>query len=560
MDLARVLAGSLADLGVDHACISPGSRSTPLALAFGGEERIGHTVHHDERSAGFFALGRARATGKPVVLVCTSGTAAANYLPAVVEAHLSRVPLLILTANRPAELRDVGAPQAIDQVKLFGDHVRWFHQTGPADPVTVQAAPALAAHGFAEATGIPPGPVHLDVMFREPLAPPPGLAYPPVTPATPRVASGRVSPTPEAVEGLRSLVGAARVLVVAGPMTLAESAGAAQLAGAVDAPILADPLSGLRHHPAAMTSGDLLATAGALGSHAPDVVIRLGGLPTSKAIWRWLEDSGIPQVLVDAAGWRDPLGSVSLAVRSEAAPLADVLIGAAPPWGKWQRLLIELDRAASSAVDEALATMEFPNEPAVARVVTASVPPGGALHVASSMPVRDVDAFGGVPPEGVSTYGNRGTNGIDGSVSTALGIAGTGTPTVALIGDVAMLHDLNALSTAARLRLPLTVVVVHNDGGGIFSFLPQASPDSVAPEVYEKLFGTPHGTDFVAVATALGLPASQADTPEALRAAIDPRSGPALVQVHTDRTENVAIHHQIRHAVSTALTRYLPRT
>lgn len=553
---AGSLVAALGDLGLAGACLSPGSRSTPLTLAFAGQTAIPVWVHHDERSAGFFAIGLARATGRPVALVCTSGTAAAEYHPAVAEAAASRVPLLVLTADRPAELRDVGAPQTIDQIKLYGETVKWFHHGEPPTPATVAGAPHLAAHAWGEAVDAPAGPVHLNLPFREPLLDEPSTTSAITVAGAPAVDIGVAAPTPGAVAALAEALSRRRVLYVAGALPPDAAPAIHEAAVRNGAVTFADPQSGLRFGPLAgsvVASADLLAAAGALDLDPPEVVVRWGALPTSKPVWRWLETHpSIPQFVIDDAGHRDPLGSAHRIVRADPAATAKAIaphVAAPPEWADGWR---DRDGAVQSAVAAALAEQPFPNEPTIARAIMAAAPEGGAVFAGSSMPIRDIDAYAAPRPSAVRVLANRGANGIDGSISTALGVGAGGLRTVALIGDVAALHDVSALGTAARLGAPVTIVVVHNDGGGIFNLLPQADPAAVAPDVFERTFGTPHGTDFVAVARSFGLASHEASTEAELTDLV--RSGGAkLVQVRTDRAQIASLRRTLVAAASSVL-------
>ena len=553
------LVRALASLGVAHACVTPGSRSTPLALALAEEPGITDWPHHDERSSAFFALGIARATRFPVVVVCTSGTAAAELLPAAVESRHGRVPLILVTADRPADLQGVGAPQTIDQAGLFGTAVKWSHDLEPPRPG--EGAPglaaALAARLVTAALDSPPGPVHLNLRFREPLVPEGPL--PTATGAAPAVLPGRLMPSPEAVARLAALLSGRRGLLVLGPQDdPALPAAAYACAAACGMPILADPLSGARcggPDPGwVIASGDPLAAAGWLRRHPPEVVVRAGALPTSRPLWQWLaEHPGVPQVLLDPAGWRDPGASLSLMVRAEPAVALAALAAAAPDpapaaWlEEWQ----QADRAAAAAVDATLAGALFPNEPEVVRVLAEALPAGALLAVASSMPIRDVDAFFPARPAPVRFLGNRGAAGIDGFLSTGLGAAAVASaPTYLLSGDLSALHDLTALGTAARLGIRATIVVVHNDGGGIFHFLPQAG----FPAHFERHWGTPHGTDFVAAARVFGVEAARVESRGQLASALaGAPAGPRLLEVRTDRAANLDLHRRLRRAVEAAL-------
>ncbi len=553
---------ALARLGLRHVCITPGSRSTPLALAFAAHSAIADHVHLDERAAAFWALGIAKTTALPVALVCTSGTAAAEYHPAAAEARQARVPLLLLTADRPAELRDAGAAQTIDQVGLFGRSVKWFHDVGAPvpDAAFFRTAPALAGRTWAAAVDAPAGPVHLNFRFRDPLHPEvvPGDAPDPGPLTWPAYRPGRLEPEDATVAEVAGMVSGRRTLLVAGPQDDPSlPAALADLAAAGEFPILADVLSGARaggHDLAAVVAhGAALAGAGLLDRLQPEAVLRLGAQPTSKAVFRWLaEHPEVPQVLVDPAGWRDPDGAASLVVRADPAATAGALakaIGAPAPAG-WLEAWQQADAAAATALSAGIEAAGYPTEPGVVAALARALPAGATLWAASSMPVRDADSFLPKRSAPLRVLSNRGANGIDGFMSAGFGSAqASRSPTYLLAGDLSALHDLSGLAAAARMQVPATALVVDNDGGGIFHFLPQVGLDH-----FERLFGTPHGHDLVAVAQALGVRAERATTAGELEQAVaEPPSEPRMVVVATDRHANVEVHRALQEAVAEAL-------
>ncbi len=554
---------ALARLGLRHVCITPGSRSTPLALAFAAHEAITDHVHLDERAAAFWALGIAKTTGAPAALVCTSGTAAAEYHPAAAEARQARVPLLLLTADRPAELRDAGAAQTIDQVGLYGRSVKWFHDVGAPVPDAsfFRTGPALAGRAWAAAMDRPAGPVHLNFRFRDPLHPEtvPGDAPDPGPLTWPGYRPGRLEPADATVDEVAAIVSGRRTLVVAGPQDdPALPAALADLAAAGGFPTLADALSGARagHHDTAavVAHGSVLAGAGLLDRLRPEAVLRVGAQPTSKAVFRWLaRHPEVPQVLVEPAGWRDPDGAASLVVRAEPAATARALskaLGAPAPAG-WLNSWQAADAAAAGALAGAIEAAGFPTEPGVVAVLARALPPGATLWAASSMPVRDVDSFLPKRTAPLRVLANRGANGIDGFLSAGFGSAqASRSPTYLLAGDLSALHDLSGLAAAARMGVAATAIVVDNDGGGIFHFLPQVGLE----QHFERLFGTPHGHDLVAVAEALGVRAARATTAAELEEAVaEPPSEPRMVVVRTDRQANVAVHLELEQTVAAAL-------
>ena len=537
----------LAAVGLCHVCITPGSRNSPLAFAFADHPGISDWIHLDERSAAFFALGLAATTRRPVAVVTTSGTAAAELHPAAVEARLARVPLLLLTADRPPELRDVGAPQAINQLNIFGTAAKWFHEVASADPRLGGYPASLAARAWAAALDLPSGPVHLNFPFRNPLAPVvvAGDIEEQPDPATPpNYVPGRLELDPTAVEEIARTVAGLRSLLVAGPLDRPGFPEAlAALAARAGFPILADPLSQLRagehDRTLVITTGDPLSRVGRLDEDLrPEAVIRLGATPTSNALSTWLADHPeIPQIVVDDAGWRDPGASATTMVRCDPVSFARQLAGVieTAPSG-WATAWLGADRAARAGLTSSLT---FPSEPAVVAALAEAIPDDTILYVGSSMPVRDVDAFFPSTDRRVRILSNRGANGIDGLISSGLGASANGRPVVILSGDLSLLHDLTALGTAARFELPVTVIVLNNNGGGIFHFLPQAD----FPDHFERLLGTPHGTDFQAAADLFGIEHHQVEDDAVFKELVRTSTKrPRLIEVRTDRTANVAVH------------------
>ncbi|MGH9056544.1 MAG: 2-succinyl-5-enolpyruvyl-6-hydroxy-3-cyclohexene-1-carboxylic-acid synthase [Acidimicrobiales bacterium] len=568
-----VLVDEWARAGVKDAVVSPGSRSTPLIVALGAERRIGVHVVLDERSAGFVALGLGLASGRPALVVTTSGTAAVELHPAVVEAHHAGVALIAVTADRPPELQDVGAPQTVSQERLYGPAVNWETSPGVADAAAAGSWRSLASRAVAEAhgsAGRAPGPVHLNLAFREPLlGSPAGFEAPAGRPAgAPWHGSDAASPpgrgpSGRVVELLRRHAGGRGVIVAgAGAGDPAAWVGAATRLGW---PLLADPRSGCR-----VPAGPVIAAADALlrvpevAGWAPEIVLRVGAPWASKALSEWLAGlpPSTPQILVDRWGrWRDPERGASEVLACEPGALAAALCAAlpaqAPVTAEWVKRWRTAELAAQRALDGCLgAGRPFElSEPAVARALLGGVPEGGQVVVASSMPVRDLEWYG-EPRSGVRVLANRGANGIDGVVSTAVGAAlWEGRPTVALVGDLAFLHDAGALLGATSRGLALTVVVIDNAGGGIFSFLPQAA--SLPEAQFERYWGTPQPVRVGAVAAAYG--------PEVVevraRAALDQVvagagcGGVRVAIVTSDRRANVEVHDRLHEAVRSAVVR-----
>lgn len=636
----RAMVDEFARCGMRHACASPGSRNTPIVLTLAGEDRIRTWSHIDERAAGFFALGIAKATGRPVAVTCTSGTAAANLMPAVIEAHEAALPLIILTADRPPELRDVGAGQTIDQVKLYGDAVKLFVDPGvpEASAERLHWARSLACRAYLTAVRDRPGPVHINLPLREPLVltePLPGVepggggradSRPWVAEAGAssflfKSAASRLN-VPAASEGFGSagegseqggqrseqgsqsaVAGDARPVIVAGELggdldTRArlgtELAAAAAAAGI---PLLADPRSGARRGEAAITYYDLLLRHRPLAvALAPTTVYRVGDLPTSKPLRAWL--SGLDDVeQVTIAGddrWPDPSASVT---RRERTPLPALLAASATRTGTaagtgtgtgdlgaedvenavpvesgWLQRWQQADAAVAAAIAEPLERSGL-SEPVVARTLAEAIPDADTLFVAASMPIRDVEEVWPAAASQPHVLANRGANGIDGTISTALGVAaataksGTGGDeadqgaggdaagqVVLLLGDVAMTHDLSALTAIARTGVKLTVVLINNGGGGIFDFLPVAA--TAQHDQFERLLATPPSLDFGRAAALFGLDHVQPHTPAELAGAVRAAlagSHSTLIEVPTDRAANRALHAELEQTATAAL-------
>ncbi len=580
--LLRAFAAELVAAGVRDAVICPGSRSAPLALALRATPGLRVRVLLDERAAGYFALGMARTSRRPVVLLATSGTATVEFSPAVVEARLSRVPLVVLTADRPAELRDRGAPQTIDQGHLYGRAAKWYAELPllDDDPATAAHVRSVAGRAVATAAAGPAGPVQVNVPFREPLLPDGRLtgdqSRAPAVAFT-SVVTGRRTLGSDAVDRLAGRIGVAgRGLILAGPDDDPDlPAALAALADATGFPILADPLSGLRAGPhdrmMVIARGDQLCRPGPwIAAHVPDMVIRTGAMPTSKPIVQLLERTRPDLIVLDGDdGWRESALLPATFVHADPAATARVLtarLGGGwagdTEWGSDWRIA---DDAASEAMDAWLAALDEPFEGAPFPALAAALADGGVLWAGNSMPVRDLDGWLPSTDRAITVRSNRGANGIDGVVSAALGSAAAaadagGGPVALVVGDLSFLHDLNALVAARLHGLSATVVLVNNDGGGIFSFLPQASadlPDAGLPEHYEELFGTPHGIDVGPIVTALGGEHRRVDVatlgPEIAASLGQP--GVQVLELRTDRVRNVELHGEVAALVASALAR-----
>jgi 2-succinyl-5-enolpyruvyl-6-hydroxy-3-cyclohexene-1-carboxylate synthase len=581
--LLRAFVDELTRCGMRAACTSPGSRSAPLVLSLAREPRLHCYSHIDERCAGFFALGLAKASRLPVAVACTSGTAAAELLAATVEAHEARVPLLLLTADRPAELRENGAGQAIDQLKLYGDAAKWFFEVAveQAGAEQLRWMRTLACRAYWTALEGRPGAVHLNFPLREPLVsedelPADTSARRDGAPHVRRSLPAPVGVTPDP-ELLSQVSGARRGVLIAGRHERATPLGEAaeEFARVAGWPLLADPLSGARRGESAVAHYDALLRAERFAaSMLPDLVLRVGDLPVSKPLRTWLSGlAGVRQVALDPEGaWQDPASVLcdSLALEPAAA-LAR--LSAALGDGSQQHAAADTDwlagwRSADERAAEAIVGVlagEQLTEPRVASELGVLLPAEATLFVASSMPVRDIETFWPVRADPPRVLCNRGANGIDGTISSAFGAAADGPgPVVALIGDVALAYDIGGLLAASRLGLKLTIVLLDNGGGGIFDFLPvSAASIALAPaaaaepdeeDIYTRHIATPTGLDFAQAAALYGLEhrpvASTRELREALEHALSPQARSTLVHVRSDRAENVELHRRVWQAVA----------
>jgi 2-succinyl-5-enolpyruvyl-6-hydroxy-3-cyclohexene-1-carboxylate synthase len=601
--LLAAFVDELARCGMRAACTSPGSRCAPLVLTLAREQRLRCFSHVDERCAGFFALGLAKASGLPVAVACTSGTAAAELLPAAVEAREARVPLLLLTADRPPELRDNGAGQAIDQLKLYGDAVKWFFEVGvhEASGERLRWMRTLACRAYWTAMEGRPGVVHLNFPLREPLVvdeelPTDDSARPNGLPFVRRAPALRS--TSAAASALGGLVaGARRGLLIAGRHERSTPLGqaAAAFAAAAGWPLLADPLSGARRGDAAIAHYDaLLRDEDFLAGVTPDLILRVGDLPVSKPLRGWLGGlEGVRQVALDPeAAWQDPAAVLSDSLALEPASALTRLTGSLGERATrtpgveqdWLALWRSADERAAEAILGELGSHQI-SEPAVASELGVLLPEQATLFVASSMPVRDIETFWPVRPDPPRVLCNRGANGIDGTISAALGAAADTTgPLVLLIGDVALAHDIGGLLAVRRLGLKLTIVLLDNGGGGIFDFLAVSRsrmarvPDATGREparaderledtqdrledtqdIYTRHVATPTGLDFAAVAALYGLAHERVEDLFAFRAALegslDGGQGSSMIEVRGEREANVQLHRRVWEAVSRSLS------
>ncbi len=556
---ARAFVRGLADAGVRHACVTPGSRSTPLTIALAEQAAIKPWLHLDERASSFFALGLARATASPVALVCTSGTAAANLYPAVAEANLSRVPLVVCTADRPPTLRGVGAAQTIDQVAMFGSNARRAMDLPlpSADSADPSRFAAFAARAVRAALGELPGPVHLNLPFDEPLVAPPAAHQPPerFAPAPGKPVAARPSPGIDDVLAVAGVLARSRrPLIVAGPETGGLPAEAlTRLAATLDAPILADPLSGLRtgghDRSRVLDSYDAILRDSRARAIAPDCVLRFGAIPTSKALNQYLAtQDGAAHVLCDLPGsWRDPAACTTLAIPGAPELVATALSAAAPVGAAsepgWAAGWLDRDRAARESMRAACTSFAGLFEGRVFAELQAILPAGSTIVAGNSMPVRDADAFLFSDARRLEIVANRGATGIDGVTSSALGAAAAAHgPVVLVVGDISFYHDLSGLWAAKRHSLDLTIVLVNNNGGGIFHYLPQSAHQGV----FEDWFCTPTDRDFSHATRMFGGRHTIADDWAVFGHALARGSARGLnvVEVRTNRDLNVAMHRE----------------
>jgi len=567
---ADLVVEELLRCGVDFFCVAPGSRSTPLVAALAANENARSLIHFDERGTAFAALGHARATGRPAAWITTSGTAVANGLSAVVEGATDGVPMILLTADRPPELRQTGANQTIDQPDIFGDYVRWRFDLPAPDPIIDPAMVLTTVDQAAYRAGrAPQGPVHLNLMFREPFLSDPDddVLSGPSSWARSDEPFTRYAATKPAVDGMEihrlweALRPVKRGLIVAGRLaTRKQGEAVLRLADAFGWPLLPDIGSqvrlgaeGLVAHYDALLAGDSFAR-----THAPEAVVHVGGRAVSKRLEQFFARSRPdPYVVVREHPFRlDPAHRVTHSVEANVLDFCAALVRAAAEssaakdayWAKsWREASEEVGRHLDGI------SSEEPNEPLVARVLSRNIPPDHGLVVASSMPVRDLDTYAATDGSPVPVAANRGASGIDGTVATAAGFArGLGRPVTLLIGDLALLHDLNSL---AMLRgVHVVVVILNNDGGGIFSFLPVARHE----EFFEPYFGTPQGVGFELAAKMFGLgyehPGTREEFVEAYASACA-RDTSTLIEVKTERAENVELHRRVLEEVAARVER-----
>lgn len=541
--------------GVRHAVISPGSRSTPMALALAKRNELELHVFHDERSAAFAALGIAKASGVPAILLCTSGTAAVEFHAAVVEAHHAEIPILVCTADRPPELQNVGAPQTIDQTNLYGVAVRLFHNAAVADDLEQNNWRKLARTLFAASLGVVPGPVHLNLQFREPLVAEPN-DLPLQSANSDEVIANKVNQiSARQLKKILDYIAGKNGVIIAGTDSY-DPQIVLSLGAALGWPVFADPRSGARLPEskvviAAMDS--ILRNQQFAESHKPEVILRLGAPLVSKVVNAWLASCQVPQVVLTTTPTLiDPDRITSMHLSGDVGEICNLIIDGSPNAvaSSWLGVWSDAEDKAQRAINETLSNEQFLSEPVVARAIYGLLPEGSNLFVSSSMPIRDLEWFA-APRTGLKVLANRGVNGIDGVVSTAIGVAlATKATTALLIGDIALLHDTNGLLNLGNRKIDLRIIVLDNRGGGIFSFLPQAS--ALATDTFEKVFGTPHDVDIEMLAKSHRIESETVENLDQLTEAIVQR-GPYLIRVVTDRNENVRVHDRINQTVSLKL-------
>ena len=546
-------------LGVAHAVVSPGSRSTPMAIALASNSKIALHVFHDERSASFAALGIGLQSGTPAVLLCTSGTAAAQFFAAVIEANYAHVPLLVCTADRPPELQGVGAPQTINQTNLYGTFVRKFIDVGLADDAKSSKWRTIARDAFSATVGVNRGPCHVNLPFREPLV---GVAgsLPVADSHSPVRMSADVATASERKK-LSLALRAERGIIIAGN-GIDQPRFILELAAKLKWPVVADPRSNCRVAPESSHGAMVSSCADVVLRHQPSaeslkptVVLRIGDPPVSKVVNQWLAQCGAEQIAVtQQPSLVDPDKVVTTHIVGSFNELFMEMSRGADSrseteWiGAWKRC----EKNARTALDEELSRQTQLTEPLCAVTVSEAIAAGTNLVVSSSMPVRDLEWFA-PPRDGVRVFSNRGVNGIDGVVSTAVGVAlSSKSPTALLIGDIAMLHDSNGLLNLIRRDAQLKIIVIDNEGGGIFSFLPQAQ--AMEGDQFEQLFGTPHSVDFAALAKTHGIAFTWVSTAQELRRELG-NPATSMIGVRTDRSKNVDDHNALYSAVAAALSK-----
>lgn len=562
--------------GVDYFCISPGSRSSPLTIAVAENKGVEAFMHFDERGAAFHALGYVSAARKPCALICTSGTAAANYFPAIIEASKKKLPLIVLTADRPPEIRLTGADQTIDQVKIFGDYVRYFMDVPcPTTDMKPEFILTTVDQAVYRAKFPMAGPVHLNFMFREPLAPvqsdvdlaeylkPLEPWEKSETPFTHYTHAGSELNAAPAKEIQKVLSASESGIIVVGKLNgPKEQESVLKLAQKLRWPIFPDVTSGLRlgiSDPNVVPYFDqcLLAEIAKV-----DTVLHLGGRITSKRWYQYIERTNPKNyiMVLNHPLRNDPLHNVTVRVEAGVKDFCDKLSGLAPERKNNFTNLPALTKEIDAVIETAISQSSQITEMGIARAVSKIIPNGHGLFLANSMPIRDMDMYADFKGKTVTIGANRGASGIDGLIATACGFSkGLNQPTTLVIGDMAVLHDLNSLSMVKKLKLPLTIVAINNNGSAIFSFLPIAD----FKNVFENYFGTPHGLHFEASTRMFGLNYQNPKTPkeftDAYRKSVQSKQS-TFIEVTTDRTRNYAAHKELQEKLKSTIAKNLNST
>lgn len=576
---AQLIIEELVRNGVCGFCISPGSRSTPLAIAVSERGNVTHIVHLDERGSAFYALGWAKATGKPVALICTSGTAVANYLPAVVEASLARVPLIVLTADRPPELLQCGANQAIDQGNIFGNYVRW-NFTLPCPDSAISSAVVLTTvdHAVFRACRAPAGPVHINCMFREPLEPVhiegdiPKDYLVPIQNWVNSSAPFTTWNTPEShlttqqeIFILDKLENVRKGLLIIGELRKEQEIKSAfNLAQSMHWPVFPDVTSGLRLGNKTEFSipyyDQLLLSPEFLEYFTPEFVLHIGGTITSKRLLEFLERKRPEYMLVTDHPLRsDPIHRVTYRFETDLVQFCSWLAPAMRrrdvyPWG---REVIELSNIIDIVIDQWVEECKELNEITVPRFISQWKLEKSDLFLGNSMPIRDADMYGSIEGTDGLVFANRGASGIDGNIATSAGFSfARGRVVTAIVGDLSALHDLNSLSILTKEEIKVILIIVNNDGGGIFSFL----PISAYPETFEKYFGVPHGYNFEHICKMFGLEYRVTKDREELKRlylnALEKETS-CVIEVPTNRPENLKLHRDLQERIKSEVRRFL---
>ncbi|MEX0990979.1 MAG: 2-succinyl-5-enolpyruvyl-6-hydroxy-3-cyclohexene-1-carboxylic-acid synthase [Actinomycetota bacterium] len=567
----RGFVAALTEAGVRIVALGAGSRSTPLALAFADDGRFRIFSHVDERSAGFFALGAARVSGKPAVVVTTSGTAVANLAPACVEAEVAGVPLICVTADRPRELHDVGATQTVEQIGLLRS--LWTTDLPAWDAGSVRAVTHAGSQAVAVASGPPPGPIHVNLRFREPLTPSSeARSEAPDDQTGVRRSRGRLAPADDAVARVAGhLDGHARGLIHIGHLEGAHpglAQAVSKLARATGYPVIVEATSRLRGTIDAVSAVDaseaLIRDEAFAGSHRPEVILRIGRAPLTRAMSEWFAGLDAEKVVISPHGlWPDPGRDADAVLAGDPLLVCEALVAAVSGKGgnpEWQAGWRAASAAAREAIDAFLDASDVMFEGTAARAVARALPSGGLCYVATSLPIRALDAFTQAEAR-LDAFANRGASGIDGTVSAALGAAAaSGRPTVCLTGDLAFLHDVGAMLTIARHRVPLVIVVIDNGGGGIFEFLPQSA--AIDRDQFEDLFVTSHRLDLMRAAEMFDTGFAAARDAASLERALEwafTSGTPQLVRVQVNREASVRAHRQALEAAWDAVSRVQPQ-